>query len=105
MSTAEELAPLSQLLKDGTAAAHAAAENVHFVKNFIRGNIPEQLYKHFLAALYHVYVALERRLEEESLAKPRDQGGIVAPLFFPWELNRVESIAAGTSPRPAVHIA
>ena len=85
---------LSEQLKEGTAAAHAAAENVHFVKDFIQGNIPLPLYKRFVADLYHVYKALEKRLEQEALAQPRDQGGIVAPIFFPWELSRTESLEA-----------
>ena len=85
---------LSEQLKEGTAAAHAAAESVHFVKDFIQGNIPLPLYKRFVADLYHVYKALEKRLEQEALAQPRDQGGIVAPIFFPWELSRTESLEA-----------
>jgi heme oxygenase len=39
-----------------------------------------------------VYTALEARLEQEALAKPRGEGGIVAPIFFPWELNRVAAL-------------
>eukprot|EP01047_Picozoa_sp_COSAG01_P116982 COSAG01_NODE_45651_length_407_cov_1.448052_1_plen_104_part_10 len=83
---------LSGQLKEGTSAAHAAAENVHFVKNFIRGDIPKPLYTRFLVALYHVYRVMERRLEQEGLALPRDQGGLVAPIWFPRELNRVEAL-------------
>jgi heme oxygenase len=58
----------------------------------IQGNIPVPLYKRFVAGLYHVYTALEARLEQEALAKPRGEGGIVAPIFFPWELNRVAAL-------------
>lgn len=82
---------LSEQLKDGTAAAHAAAESVLFVKNFIQGNIPLDLYKRLLAGLFHAYTAMERRLAEEAAA---DEGGIVDQVHFPVELNRVNSLAA-----------
>jgi|EP01047_Picozoa_sp_COSAG01_P058815 heme oxygenase len=87
----EEAAPtLSEQLKQGTSAAHRAAENVSFVKNFIKGEIPKPLYTRFLVDLYHVYTVLERRLEQESLALPRDQGGLVAPIWFPHELSECD---------------
>lgn len=89
---AEDMKLLSQQLKEGTSAAHAAAENVLFVKNFIKGEIPLPLYTRFLGDLWHVYSTMERKLEEDALANPRHDGGIVAPIFFPHELNRVESL-------------
>ena len=89
---AEEPKLLSQQLQEGTSAAHAAAENVLFVKNFIEGEIPLSLYTRFLGGLWHVYRTMERRLEEDALANPRHTGGIVDPIFFPHELNRKESL-------------
>jgi hypothetical protein len=47
-------------IKEGTKTSHQAAENVHFVREFIKGNIREDLYKQLIADLYHVYLVLER---------------------------------------------
>lgn len=57
-------ASLSASFKNGTAAAHQAAENVHFVANFIRGQIDRRLYADLVSQLAHVYAALEERLDE-----------------------------------------
>ena len=46
---------LSKELKKGTKKVHREAENVHFVKNFIKGKVDRELYKMLLAVLYHVY--------------------------------------------------
>jgi hypothetical protein len=50
----------SAQIKEGTKTSHKAAENVHFVKEFLKGNIQEDLYKQLIADLYHVYLVLER---------------------------------------------
>jgi heme oxygenase len=76
---------LSQALKTGTAAAHEAAENVHFVKNFIQGKIDRGCYKELVLKLYHVYDAMEEVLDKN------------APLYFeachfPNELARKQSL-------------
>ena len=62
---------LSQALKSGTAVSHTAAENVHFVNNFIQGKIDRELYKELICGLYHTYVTLEGLLNE------------FAPTYFP----------------------
>lgn len=59
-----ESSSLSASFKNGTASAHQAAENVHFVANFIRGNIDRRLYADLVSQLYHVYAALEERLDQ-----------------------------------------
>ena len=76
---------LSQALKTGTAKSHTAAENVHFVHNFINGIIDRELYKDMITGLYHIYVTLENLLE---LYAPT----YFPTLHFPMELNRVESL-------------
>ena len=76
---------LSAALKTGTAESHEAAENVHFVRNFIKGEIDRELYKDLVSGLYHTYVALERLLDEHA---PKYFG----PCHFPAELGRVESL-------------
>jgi heme oxygenase (biliverdin-producing, ferredoxin) len=50
---------LSESFKHGTAASHQAAEDVHFVRNFIRGQIDRKLYAELVVQLYHVYDVLE----------------------------------------------
>ena len=76
---------LSDALKYGTAESHEAAENVHFVKNFIEGNIDRELYQELVAGLYHTYVCLETLLNTHG------------PKFFPTlhfetELSRTEAL-------------
>lgn len=46
---------LSKELKKGTKSVHREAENVHFVKNFVKGKVERELYKMLLSVLYHVY--------------------------------------------------
>jgi len=72
---------LSDALKTGTASAHAAAESVHFVKNFIRGKIDRDLYALYVAQLYHLYTRLEEALDVHA---PR----LFPQVHFPNELYR-----------------
>lgn len=68
-SPPEELGePLSKTLKSGTRFAHRAAENVRFVRDFLKGKVTRESYVELLRSLLHVYSALEsalRRLPEE----------------------------------------
>ena len=72
---------LSDALKTGTASSHQAAEGVHFVKQFVRGNIDRDLYGLMIAQLYHLYGSLEQALEEHA---PKHFGSC----HFPHELDR-----------------
>jgi heme oxygenase len=54
---------LSTALKVGTAKSHSSAESVHFVKEFIQGNINESLYSILISHLFWVYKSLEEELE------------------------------------------
>ena len=76
---------LSQALKSGTAKSHTAAENVHFVNNFIQGKIDRELYMDLITGLYHTYVTLEQLLHEYA---PK----YFPSLYFPKELNRMETL-------------
>jgi len=76
---------LSQALKTGTAKSHSAAENVHFVHNFINGIIDRELYKDMITGLFHIYITLEKLLEEYAPT-------YFPSLHFPQELNRVDSL-------------
>tara|TARA_B110001452_G_scaffold8342_1_gene7322 strand:- start:3837 stop:4946 length:1110 start_codon:yes stop_codon:yes gene_type:complete len=84
-----EATMLSAQLKQGTKDIHAAAENVHFVREFIQGCCSRAVYAAMLKDLYHVYVALEDAAERCA----RDDGPF-APLHFPYELARVPSLEA-----------
>ena len=76
---------LSQALKTGTAESHTAAENVHFVNNFIQGKIDRELYMELVTGLYHTYVTLESLLDEYA---PK----YFPSLHFPIELSRKETL-------------
>lgn len=56
--------PLSKSLKAGTKLVHRSAENVQFVRSFLKGSVPKDSYIDLLRALYHVYHAMEVALEE-----------------------------------------
>lgn len=76
---------LSEALKSGTISAHEAAENVHFVKNFIRGKIDRDLYALLVAQLFHVYTELEKALD---LHAPKH-----FPIcHYPQELHRTQAL-------------
>jgi len=72
---------LSQSLKTGTAVSHQAAEDVHFVKNFIKGIIDRDLYADLVLQLYKVYDVLEELLD-------RYADRHFASCHFPKELAR-----------------
>lgn len=76
---------LSDALKNGTAESHEAAENVHFVKNFIHGKIDRELYQELVAGLYHTYVCLESLLN--SLGPKH-----FPTLHFAKELSRTDAL-------------
>lgn len=80
-----EKSSLSHALKTGTAESHTSAENVHFVKNFIKGVIDRELYMELVTGLYHTYVTLEKLLD---LHGPTH----FPTLHFPKELSRTEAL-------------
>jgi len=56
--------PLSKSLKAGTKLVHRSAENVHFVRDFLKGSVKKESYIELLRALHHVYYALEQGLRD-----------------------------------------
>jgi len=76
---------LSQELKSGTAESHQAAEDVHFVQNFIRGKIDRQLFADFTLSLYHVYQKLESALDQHAPTH-------FNTCHFPKELSRRDTL-------------
>ncbi|KAF0692075.1 Aste57867_16790 [Aphanomyces stellatus] len=81
---------LAHALKHGTQESHRAAENVHFIREFIRGRISRDLYRVLVAMLYYVYTELETQMR----AAAATQNVIVTPLHFPAQLERVAALAA-----------
>jgi len=75
---------LSKELKEGTRKSHKEAENVHFVKDFVRGKIERNSYVKLLGGLYHVYSSMEEELDglSQHNAWYRDN------MHFPNELRR-----------------
>jgi heme oxygenase len=84
-SISSSVSTLSQALKSGTAESHTAAENVHFVKNFIKGIIDRELYMELVTGLYHTYVTLEKLLDRHAPT-------YFPSLHFPQELSRAEAL-------------
>ncbi|NWU98811.1 HMOX2 oxygenase, partial [Upupa epops] len=78
---------LSELLKEGTKESHDRAENTQFVKDFLKGRIKKDLFKLATVALYYTYSALEEEMEHNK------DKAVFAPLYFPLELHRKESLA------------
>jgi heme oxygenase len=76
---------LATKLREGTKKAHTMAENVGFVKCFLKGVVEKNSYRKLVADLYFVYSAMEEEMERHQ------QHPIVSKIHFP-ELNRKESL-------------
>jgi heme oxygenase len=111
---------VSKLLKEGTKQAHRAAENVHYVKEFVRGRVSREVYRRMVANLYFVYKALEDAFDDhassssqtlsqipsqtsESLSSQSSSESqhshshspphpLLAPVYFPKELHRASAL-------------
>ncbi|KAK1798831.1 hypothetical protein P4O66_007116 [Electrophorus voltai] len=77
---------LSEQIKAVTKESHVQAENTKVMLAFQRGQLTLQQYKLLLCSLYKIYEALEEELDRNS-----SHDG-VAPIYFPQELARLESI-------------
>lgn len=76
---------LATLLREGTKKSHTMAENVGFVKCFLKGTVEKSSYRKLTANLYFVYTAMEEEMERHS------QHPIVSKIYFP-QLNRKQSL-------------
>jgi len=79
---------LARLLKEGTQASHTEAERVHFIHEFVKGNISRETYCKLLVSLKFVYQAMEELWDE------RWEHPLLDPLYFPEELSRTAAIRA-----------
>lgn len=76
---------LALKLREGTKKAHTMAENVGFVRCFLRGVVEKKSYRKLVANFYYVYTAMEA-----EMARHKDHP-VVSTVYFP-ELNRKETL-------------
>ncbi|MGF1522485.1 MAG: heme oxygenase (biliverdin-producing) [Leptolyngbyaceae cyanobacterium] len=78
---------LATKLREGTKKAHTMAENVGFVRCFLRGVVEKNSYRKLVANFYFVYSAMEEELEQHK------DHPVVSKVYFP-ELNRKQTLEA-----------
>lgn len=76
---------LATQLREGTKKSHSMAENVGFVKCFLKGVVEKTSYRKLVGNLYFVYGAME-----EEMDKLQDHS-IVSKIYYA-ELNRKQSL-------------
>ncbi|PZD70773.1 Heme oxygenase 1 [Acaryochloris thomasi RCC1774] len=76
---------LATQLREGTKKAHTMAENVGFVKCFLKGTVEKKSYRRLVEDLYFVYSALEVELKRHR------NHDVISMIYFP-ELNRKQSL-------------
>jgi heme oxygenase (biliverdin-producing, ferredoxin) len=76
---------LATMLREGTKKAHTMAENVGFVKCFLKGVVEKNSYRTLVANFYYVYSAMEEEMEKLR------QHPVVSKIYFP-QLNRKHSL-------------
>jgi heme oxygenase len=78
---------LATQLREGTKKSHTMAENVGFIKCFLKGTVEKTSYRKLAANLYFVYSAMEEEMERHQ------NHPVLSPVYFP-ELNRKQSLEA-----------
>lgn len=76
---------LATKLREGTKKAHTMAENVGFVKCFLKGVVEKNSYRKLVADLYFVYSAMEEEMERHK------NHPVLSKIYF-RELNRKKSL-------------
>jgi heme oxygenase len=76
---------LATQLREGTKKAHTMAENVGFVRCFLKGVVEKQSYRKLVANLYFVYSAMEEEIQKHQ------NHPVISKIYYP-ELNRKESL-------------
>ena len=76
---------LATMLREGTKKSHTMAENVGFVKCFLKGVVEKKSYRKLVTNLYFVYSAMEEEMERLR------EHPIVSKIYFS-ELNRKQSL-------------
>ncbi len=76
---------LATKLREGTKKSHTMAENVGFVKCFLKGVVEKTSYRKLVANLYFVYSAMEEEMERQK------QHPVISKIYFS-QLNRKQSL-------------
>ncbi|CBN55331.1 heme oxygenase (biliverdin-producing) [Kamptonema animale CS-326] len=76
---------LAAKLREGTKKAHTMAENVGFVKCFLKGVVEKNSYRPLVGNFYFIYSAMEEEIERHR------NHPVVSKIYFP-ELNRKQSL-------------
>lgn len=76
---------LATMLREGTKKAHTMAENVGFIKCFLKGVVEKNSYRKLVANFYFVYSAMEEELDKLACHP------VISKIYFP-ELNRKQSL-------------
>ena len=76
---------LASQLREGTKKAHTKAENVGFVKCFLKGVVEKNSYRNLVKNFYFVYSAMEEEIQRHR------ENPIISKIYFP-ELNRKQSL-------------
>ncbi|KAL1919920.1 uncharacterized protein VTP21DRAFT_1852 [Calcarisporiella thermophila] len=77
---------LARDLIKGTVKEHQKAGKMPFMLRFSQGTLSREVYARFILSFYHIYKALEEKMEE----KASDES--IKAIHFPKELSRLESI-------------
>jgi heme oxygenase len=85
MKEAKMSSNLAVKLRSGTQQAHTAAENVGFMKCFLKGVVDKDCFAKFLGNLYFVYSELEAAIATHV------NHPVIGAVYFP-ELNRQASL-------------
>lgn len=72
---------LATKLREGTKKAHTAAENMGFIKCFLKGVVEKTSYRKLVSNFYFVYSAMEEEMERHR------EHPVVSKIYFP-ELHR-----------------
>jgi heme oxygenase (biliverdin-producing, ferredoxin) len=76
---------LAAKLREGTKKSHSMAENVGFVKCFLKGVVEKNSYRKLVSNLYFVYSAMEEEMDRHQ------HHALLEKIYFP-ELNRKASL-------------
>ncbi|MDT9199794.1 heme oxygenase (biliverdin-producing) [Limnospira fusiformis KN01] len=76
---------LATQLREGTKKSHTMAENVGFIKCFLRGTVEKTSYRKLAGNLYFVYTAMEEEMDRHK------NHPVLSKLYFP-EFNRKSAI-------------
>ncbi|NEP60383.1 MAG: heme oxygenase (biliverdin-producing) [Symploca sp. SIO2G7] len=78
---------LATKLREGTKKAHTAAENMGFIKCFLKGTVEKTSYRKLVSNLYFVYSTMEEEMEKHF----EQEHPIVSKIYFK-QLNRANSL-------------